>query len=81
MSEENILSKTEQLKNDLFMQKKNGYFRIDENEVDLAFDFAEGYKKFLNSSKTERLCVKNILKMAIDAGVSCITENIHLTSH
>lgn len=46
-----------ELKEKLFRQKKNGYRRIDSEEEKAVSDFAEEYKCFLNSAKTEREAV------------------------
>ena len=50
-------SATKELKEKLFMQKKNGWFRIQEGEDARITDFAEGYKDFLDHAKTEREAV------------------------
>ncbi|HOV27019.1 MAG TPA: aminopeptidase [Pseudobacteroides sp.] len=42
--------------------------KIDEKEKELVFKFSEGYKKFLNSSKTERECAAFTVKMAEEKG-------------
>ena len=44
-----------ELKEKLFLDNKNGYLKTDEktdSDIDL---FAEGYKDFLNTSKTDRM--------------------------
>ncbi len=46
-----------ELKEKLFRQKKNGYRRIDSEEEKAVSDFAEEYKCFLDSAKTEREAV------------------------
>lgn len=53
--EEKSISK--ELKEKLFRQKKNGYKRIDSDEEKTVFSFAEEYKYFLDSAKTEREAV------------------------
>ena len=53
----------EQWKEKLLMQKKNGMTRVSEDDVALADEFCEEYKKFLDLSKTEREAVT----YAIDA--------------
>ncbi|MBQ3915360.1 MAG: aminopeptidase, partial [Ruminococcus sp.] len=50
-------SAAKELKEKLFMQKKNGWFRIQDGEDALITDFAEGYKDFLDHAKTEREAV------------------------
>ncbi len=46
------------IKEKLFIDKKNAYLRLDDLEVNKAYDFCEDYKDFLNKSKTEREAVK-----------------------
>ncbi|MCD7787751.1 MAG: aminopeptidase [Firmicutes bacterium] len=50
--------KTKEMKEQLFYSKKSVYEVRSEEEINAAYDFAEGYKKFLDSSKTEREAVK-----------------------
>ncbi|MBR0038766.1 MAG: aminopeptidase [Lachnospiraceae bacterium] len=57
------------------MAKKSEYaseyehiVKVDKNCIDAAFNFCEGYKKFMNSSKTERECVDTILDTIKDNG-------------
>lgn len=52
-----------ELKEKLFLQRKNGYSRIDETEEKSIFDFAEDYKKFLDVAKTEREAVCEAVKI------------------
>lgn len=66
MEEKNSVAK--ELREKLFAQKKNGYHRISAQEEKLAEDFAEGYKKFLNTSKTEREAVQETLKILNENG-------------
>lgn len=54
MEEKNI---AKELKEKLFCPKKNGYKRIDSAEEKAVFDFAEEYKCFLDTAKTEREAV------------------------
>ncbi len=52
-------SPAEQLKDKLFYNKKNATIRMSDAELNAAYDFCEGYKRFLNSSKTEREAVSS----------------------
>lgn len=61
-------TQAQQLKDELFLNDKNGYFKIDEQTEKDIHDFAEGYKTFLTASKTERLCVKNAILVAEEKG-------------
>lgn len=61
-------TQAQQLKDELFLDERNGYFKIDEKTEKDIQDFAEGYKTFLTASKTERLCVKNAILVAEEKG-------------
>lgn len=61
MEEKTNVSK--ELKEKLFLQRKNGYARIDETEEKAIFEFAEDYKKFLDIAKTEREAVCEATKL------------------
>ncbi len=52
----------------LLTERKNGFYRLTDEEVKLADDFCEGYKVFLDESKTERECVSFAIKAAEDKG-------------
>ena len=43
-----------ELKEKLFIQKKNAYLRMTDDDVKKCDKFCEGYKSFLNTAKTER---------------------------
>jgi len=60
MEEKNSVSK--ELKEKLFLQRKNGYRRIDAEEEKAIFAFAEDYKRFLDVAKTEREAVIEAVK-------------------
>ncbi len=63
------MSKTaKDLKNELSFQKKNGGLRFSEEELASAFTFNEGYKTFLDHSKTEREAVDTMVSMAKEKG-------------
>lgn len=51
-------------KDELFYKQKNIYEIVSEAETGLIYDFAEGYKKYIAASKTERLAVKEAIKLA-----------------
>lgn len=57
-------TKTEDYRNELFYQPKNGYDRIDMEERLVMEQYAEEYKKFLNEARTEREAVKLAVEMA-----------------
>lgn len=47
-----------ELENKLFLKKESSWTTYSDNEIKNAFEFCEGYKKYIDNSKTERLCVK-----------------------
>ena len=49
---------------ELGYERKNVYAEADEKKIKEIFDYAEGYKKFLDSSKTEREAVKSGIAIA-----------------
>ena len=58
----------QQLREALLNQKKNGWDLVDEATEKAIFDYCEGYKDFLNRSKTERDCVDSAVELAKAAG-------------
>ncbi|HHV32060.1 MAG: aminopeptidase [Ruminococcaceae bacterium] len=56
------------LKEELLINRKNGYFQIPDEKVKEADRFCEDYKKFLNEGKTEREVVAYAVKAAEKAG-------------
>lgn len=63
-----------ELKNKLTFETKNVWEAISEEEKEDVFEFNEDYKKFLNSSKTERKAVEEIVKRAKIKGFISIDE-------
>ena len=61
-------SQAETLKEELFKNSKNGYFRAQSDDIDGAYDFCEGYAAFLNANKTERLFAKSAVALAQQHG-------------
>ncbi len=57
-------SSSEKLKDKLFYTKKNGWINLKTKEEKELFALSEEYKKFLDSSKTEREAIKTIAKLA-----------------
>ena len=74
MNTENISEKKEeqseakQLKEKLFIKKKNGAAKLDKKETERADEFCEEYKKFLDLAKTEREAVAYTVESAKKAG-------------
>ena len=57
-------SKKSEWREKLFYQQKNGYDLIDAEESRLAFAYCEGYKQYLNASRTEREAVREAIAIA-----------------
>ena len=56
------------MKNELSYKKETVYKKADKASIEAAFDYAEGYKAFLNAAKTEREAVKVAISMLIPYG-------------
>ena len=65
-----------ELKKKLFINRKNGLLKVDNEIKQKAFDFSEGYKEFLNSAKTEREAVKVSIAMAEKLGFKCFEQGV-----
>ena len=61
-------SKEQLLKEQLFYKKKNAFKTDSEGYSEAVMAYAQGYKSFLDNSKTEREAVKEGIKMAREAG-------------
>lgn len=62
------MSSAKELKEKLAYKPKNGLLRVSEEEKKQAFDFCEGYMRFLDDAKTEREAVETAVKIAENAG-------------
>ncbi len=67
-----------ELKKKLSSTKKNGFDRIDETELTELENYCEGYKDFLNTGKTERLCAAEAIRMAEAQGYQAFTRGMKL---
>ncbi len=56
------------LEEKLTYKRTNAFHTFSEDEVAAAYDFSEGYKNFIDSSKTEREAVSTSEKIALEAG-------------
>ena len=74
MSEKEEKSKSAQLKEKLFLNKKNGCVRVSEEEMNRADEFCEEYKNFLNLAKTEREAVTYAIEAAQRAGFTEVSD-------
>ncbi len=63
-------TQAEILREQLFLNRKNGRLISDDSVLNAADEFCEGYKKFLDSAKTERLAVKTAISLAECSGFS-----------
>ncbi len=61
-------SQAAQLKEKLFISKKNGCIKVSEEDIRKADEFCEEYKNFLNNGKTEREAVAYAVEAAKIAG-------------
>ncbi len=64
----NEKTQVELLKEELFMENQHTAKVIDDAEMQVAFDFCEGYKKFLNECKTERKAAEYTVAVAREHG-------------
>ncbi len=62
------VSNSKGLKEELFTKKKNACLMLSDDELKKADDFCEGYKRFLDSAKTEREAVCEAVKLAMENG-------------
>lgn len=62
------VSNSKSLKEELFTKKKNACLILSDDELKKADDFCEGYKRFLDSAKTEREAVSEAVKLAKENG-------------
>ena len=65
MSEKSI---SVELKEKLFYERKNGRLTADDATLSAADEYCEGYKNYLNLSKTEREAAKVSIEMAKEKG-------------
>ncbi len=62
------LTKGEKMQKELVYKKKNVFEESSPEKIKAIFDYAEGYKAFLDSSKTEREAVNTTIAMCKKAG-------------
>ena len=74
------MDKTEykELKKKLFSSKKNGYDRISAADLAAMDSYCEGYKKYLDIGKTERLCAAESIRMAEEKGYQPFVRGMEL---
>ena len=67
------------LEGKLLLKRQNAWDSLKEGEIEKVFDFSEGYKRFLDISRTERLCASEIVRIALLHGFKIVgkdSENI-----
>lgn len=68
MPKKQTTSKAAELAEKLCYKAKNTYETMSAEEIGAAYDYCEGYKKFLDGGKTERECVTEAEKMLAASG-------------
>ncbi len=68
MDEMKELSRGEALRKALVYDRKNGYDRLADGELEAMEAYCTGYKQFLDAGKTERECVDRTIALAEAAG-------------
>ena len=68
MSKKEIENEAKELKEKLFMKRKNAFLRMSDSEIKKCEKFCEGYKRFLDAANTEREAVVYIEREAKAAG-------------
>ncbi len=58
------------------MYAKLVWDKYSEKDLKEVMDFAEGYKTYITLGKTERTCVRESIKLAKDAGFTCLNERM-----
>ena len=64
------------MSNDKKECSKNAWSKYSGEKVNEVFDFCEGYKKFMSECKTERECVKEVIRLAKAEGYEDLNEII-----
>ena len=73
--------KIDDLKKDLFYKSENAGEVLKDAEIKKADKFCEDYKKFLDSSKTEREAVKSVVAIAENNGYKKYDETTIQYNH
>ena len=58
------------------MSNKNAWTKYTTKQVEEIFDFCDGYKDFMSKCKTERECVKEIIRLAQGQGYEDLDDVI-----
>ncbi|MBR6745419.1 MAG: aminopeptidase [Clostridia bacterium] len=73
-------SQAQLLKEQLFYKAQNTYNALSDEDISEAYDYAEGYKKYLDAGKIERECVKESIKMLEADGFTPYTFGMPVTA-
>ncbi len=73
MAEAEKKSKNELLQKEICLEKKSSWLSFDESQKREVFHFAEAYKHFMGNSKTERLCIANVIQSLQKSGFKDIS--------
>lgn len=65
-----------ELKEKLFMKRKNTYEEMNDSEIEKADEFCEGYKEFLDAAKTEREACAEAIRIAESNGFKKFRKGI-----
>jgi aspartyl aminopeptidase len=71
MAKKEAKSKNEQLQKKIFLDKKSSWCDLKQSEV---FAFSDKYKQFIAKSKTERLCIDNVVSELKKSGFKDIVN-------
>lgn len=66
---------TKELKEKLFLNRKNGLLKADEQVIAAAQNYCEGYKAFLDDAKTEREAAKAAIALAESKGFTAFDRS------
>ena len=78
MDENKELTRGERLRKDLAYERKNGYDRVEPEELEAVEAYCTGYKQFLDAGKTERECVDRAVALAQEAGFRAYERGMEL---
>ncbi|MGL1893940.1 MAG: aminopeptidase [Spirochaetaceae bacterium] len=63
-----------ELEEKLLLKRESSWITYPDDEIKAAFDFCEGYKTYIDNSKTERLCVTYSVEMLKESGFKDINS-------
>ena len=78
MDENKELPRGERLRKALAYERKNGYDRVEPEELEAMEAYCTGYKQFLDAGKTERECVDRAVALAQGAGFRAYERGMEL---